>query len=541
LQELNDVATLEYHSIGIDGGTYDYASFNLFRAANESRDFVTEDVRAMARAEGDWSSTPDTGGFIGGAGGASSVGGACGMGLTADVANRHVGSVDATLYRITDIGVAGDASWLFDGIQCPKISGLFGNGYWARDCIGTDFGGDTFVVDGGSGTVILHNCLTGKVRCFSGTMIAVNCTFLNAATVSASQFFIAINCLSYFTHSFDDSFIGVFDLASSNNFSNDATSPGSGSGTISGDPFVGGGDYQLDTGDQEGLEGQGADTSGFSPPVTLDAFGTTRPATPTPGWFELDTGGGTTDGAGSGSIVLSAAAAGAATAESTAAAAVQISGAAVGGSVFSAAGSAAVTVTSAGAGASTHAATGSAAVAVSASAVGDAVTSGSGVGAAGVTVSASGAGASVAAAVGLSVVTVSATGLSSGTVVESVGSATLTVSGSAVGTGLISGVGDAAVAVSGSGSASSVASGNCVGSVVISGAATGSATAESTGAAAITVTATAVSSGLIRPDPPTITTWSDDPDAPAITAWADGADPPIIISWALNAELPIAA
>jgi hypothetical protein len=286
------VATLEYHSIGIDGGTYDYPSFNLFRGAQESRFFETEDVRAMARAEGDWSSTPDTGGFIGGAGDASPVGGTCGMGLTTDVANRHIGAVDATLYRITDIGVAGDASWLFDGIQCPKISGLFGNGYWARDCIGTDFGADTFVVDGGSGTVILHNCLTGKVRCFSGTMITVNCTFLNAATVAASQFFIAINCLSYFTHSFDDSFIGVFDLASSNNFSNDATAPGSGSGTISGDPFVGGGDYRLDSGDPEGLEGQGADASGFSPPVTLDAFGTTRPAAPTPGWFELDTGGG---------------------------------------------------------------------------------------------------------------------------------------------------------------------------------------------------------------------------------------------------------
>jgi hypothetical protein len=56
------------------------------------------------------------------------------------------------------------------------------------------------------------------------------------------------------------------------------------------------------------------------------------------------------------------------------------------------------------------------------------------------------------------------------------------------------------------------------------------------------VTGTAVSSSIIPPDPPTVTTWTKG-DHPTVSAWAKETGRPTVATWTKNQaeELPLAA
>jgi hypothetical protein len=206
-------------------------------------------------------------------------------------------------------------------------------------------------------------------------------------------------------------------------------------------------------------------------------------------------GGGTTDAAGTSSIVVTASGVGSSTAAAAGTSASTLSVSATGTAVTQSAGTSTVAVSASGVGSSTAASAGTTSAAVAVAGSGSSVAASAG--SSSVAITSAGSGASTMAGAGSAAITLSASGAAS-SVAAGVGSASVTLAGSGVGQTLSDGsaVGVSSVSVSASGSGSSVAASAGTSSASLSASAQGTGVAAAAGTSAIVVASSGAGTGI---------------------------------------------
>ncbi len=290
------MATVEVSTIGIDGGSYDYASASAWWAA-EGGDLVSADVVAIGEYQGDWSSSPDSG-FDITSGTTDATRYAV---LRTDSANRHSLERDDTLAVIDRVGVYTEYIRL-EGLQ------ILDSVLWHAVHLGA--GGDNSVVDScfieltgysgvtsnGINTLTVNTAITGpEVGLLFGNPAGAGEAYFSSISAdygvrceSSASAVVRNNILYAATSAFNSS----GSLTASNNATNQASCPGSDNILNISDPFVdlANDDLNTDPADTDGLAGSGYDLSGLG--ITTDALGQDRPSDPTIGATELDPGSG---------------------------------------------------------------------------------------------------------------------------------------------------------------------------------------------------------------------------------------------------------
>jgi hypothetical protein len=200
---------------------------------------------------------------------------------------------------------------------------------------------------------------------------------------------------------------------------------------------------------------------------------------------------GTTDGAGSASVVVSGSGVGASTAASAGASSTAIAGSAVGSSTAAAAGASSVVVSGAAVGTGILSSAGTSACAVTVAGVGSTVAASAGTSA--TVVTGAGAGSSTAASAGASACTLTGSGVGSATAAGA-GASSCVLTGAAAGSATAASAGASAVVltVSGVGSTSTEAEGVGTSAVTLAVAGVGSSTAAAAGTSATVCTGSGV-------------------------------------------------
>ena len=293
--------TIVNRSVGIDGGSYDYSSFNsLYVAEYHGQNLVSADILLRAIAEGTWATplaanlTPSSD--------AAAVDATRYLEITTDSANAAPEVIDYSRF-VSDVGGVVWSYMRLVGIQVDR-DGAAGLTLTATSTVGgvidscTLLGGLITVVSTGTASLTVRNTSIfnadrNAVRV--GVDASVVCEHVTAAKCgwggfgsSGSTSYVINNCLSYSPAGSQDDFAGL--TSGSGNISSD----GSAGSTAIGDPFIdfAGGDYTLDPTDPEGIAGLGASGIG----IGVDKLGQDRPANPTPGAYELAPAGGDPEG-----------------------------------------------------------------------------------------------------------------------------------------------------------------------------------------------------------------------------------------------------